>query len=146
MDTPCTARRGVTLLELLLALALAALLAGVALPSLRRTRDALAARAARDEIAAAIHHTRALAVARGGASFGLDPDAGRFWIEVAGDTAAAAELTRWRVEVSASGAAGTVVLRFDGLGIGRLANREIRVRRGAAEQRLVVSSLGRVRT
>ena len=42
-------------------------------------------------------------------------------------------------------AGGVIILEFDGLGIGRVASRTFRIRRGATEARLTLSSYGRPR-
>ena len=142
-------RPGLTLLELLLQLCILAILLGMAAPSLRRTADRWAVVACRDELAALLRRTRAGAVALGGARLELDLAAG----VVRGVSAAEERIVapralgdEYRVRIRAEGAAaGTVVIAFDRLGIGRLANRTIRIRRGREEAGITISAYGRVR-
>ena len=52
----------------------------------------------------------------------------------------------WRVTVSSPGFAGdTIAIRYDAIGIGRIANRTLRFERGHAVAGLTVSAYGRVR-
>lgn len=136
-------------MELLLALCLLGLLVGLAGPAVARGADRFAVRAARDELAAAVRRTRPTAVALGGAVLVLDPERSTFWIRsVTGDTVLLpVDLgTRHGVNLSASGAAGLVELRYDGLGIGRMTSRTIRLKRGTAVAGVTVSAYGRTRT
>lgn len=137
---------GTTLIELVVVLAVLAALLGVAVPASARWRDAAAVRAARDELAAGLARTRATAVSRGGAALILDPLVGRFWtVADRGRTPEAVGLgDRYGVRVDPGGD-DLVVFRYDGLGIGRLASRTVRIRRGGAEAGLTVSAYGRAR-
>jgi Tfp pilus assembly protein FimT len=137
-----------TLVELALVLMVLGILAGLFVPPLSRARDELAVRAARNEVAAAIAVTRATAISSGGATFVLDTESGTGWIETTGGHRVSdgfALASRYGVSVS-SDRTPPVALRFDALGIGRLANAVIRVRRARAEATLTVSAYGRVRT
>lgn len=141
-------RAAFTLLELMIALCVLGILLGAALPPMKRSLDSVAVRAARDELAAGVRSARAAARALGGARLLLDAPAARYAVvDAAGDTLAGpVDLAeRHGVAVEASGVADTVALPFDGLGIGRVASRTIRVRRGAAVAGLTVSAYGRVR-
>ncbi|HWV58217.1 MAG TPA: hypothetical protein VNZ57_12260 [Longimicrobiales bacterium] len=139
---------GTTLLELTAALAIVGVVIGLTLPALRDTLDTVAVRAARTAMASGIARTRAAAVARGGARFVVHPEESRFWIEgMGGDTLASpVDLAAdYGVELSAgSGSQARLELRFDGLGIGRVASRTFTITRGSASARLTVSSYGRV--
>lgn len=140
---------GTTLIELLLALCLLGILAGLAAPALEHGVDVVAARAARDELAAAVSRTRSSAVALGGASLIVDPGHATFWIRgAAGDTVLQPVdlFQRHGVDLAASGADGTVELSFDALGIGRMTSRTIRLVRGTAVANVTVSAYGRART
>lgn len=137
---------GTTLIELIVVLAVLAVLLGVAVLSSARWRDEAAVRAARDELASGLAQARVTAVSSGGAALILDPAAGRFWTVT--DSGAAGEPVsledRYGVLVDPGGD-DLVVLRYDGLGIGRLASRTVRIRRGRAEAGLTVSAYGRTR-
>lgn len=141
-------RPGTSLTELLCALTILAVLLGLAFWPMARVLDRYGARAGRDALAAGIARARMLAVARGGATLVLEVPAGRFWVEAGGDTAAAPIdlFAHYSVVLAVDGAAADrVELRFDGLGIGRMVNRTVRVRRGSEEAGLTLSSYGRVR-
>lgn len=142
MSTP----RGFTLLELMVVLGLLALLLAISAPRLVRWRDAAAVRAARDDVATSLARVRLAAVAAGGAALVLDPAGHRIWTRTATrDTAHLVDL-RGRYGVALDvGADGPVELRFDGLGIGRIASRRIILRRREAEAGLTVSAYGRAR-
>lgn len=140
---------GTTLIEIVLALSLLALVAGIAVPPLRHGLDLLAVAAARESLAAAVARTRSVAAARGGAILVLHPASARYWIESQSGESVQPPVdlnTRYRVELSAGAeAGGRIELRFDGLGLGRLANRTVTVRRGRSEAGITLSSYGRVR-
>jgi prepilin-type N-terminal cleavage/methylation domain-containing protein len=140
-------RRGFTLIELALVLAIAGVLAGVALTSAARAWHMLAVRAARAELVSLVGATRSAAVLAGGATLVIDVPRARAWIETAGGTRDPHlyDLAA-RHGVSFHTARGVpLLLRYDALGIGRLANATVVVRRGAAQSTFVVSAYGRVR-
>ena len=141
---PMRNRMGTSLIELMVVLALLGLLLGIAAPPASRWRDVLAVRAARDELASGLAMTRARATATGGAALFLDASNGVFWIATGRGAGAVTDVGR-RYGVSIEGADGVVEIRYDALGIGRLANRTLRFRRGRAESGLAVSAYGRVR-
>lgn len=141
---PMRNRAGTSFLELIIVLALLGLLLGIAAPPTLRWRDVLAVRAARDEVAAALAVARATATAAGGAALMLDPSSGVFWIDTDGRAGPTTHVGS-RYGVVIEGADGLVGIHYDALGIGRLANRTLRFRRGRAEAGLVVSAYGRVR-
>lgn len=135
---------GTSFLELTVVLALVGLLLGIAAPSTLRWRDRVAVRAARDDLAAGLAAARATAAAAGGAALVLETGSARFWIAAGGVAGPVTDLAeRYRVRVE--GGSGTIEVRYDALGIGRLANRTLRLRRGAAEAGLTISAYGRVR-
>lgn len=140
---------GMTLIELALVLLVLGLLLGLSGPRLMRGLHRHAVRSARDVIVAELARARAVAVARGGAVLVLDVAGARCWIETAaGDTAGPpVELAQdFGVDLAVDGAgAQRIALRFDGLGIGRMVNRTIRIRRGGLELGLTLSTYGRVR-
>jgi prepilin-type N-terminal cleavage/methylation domain-containing protein len=142
------ARHGFTLIELIVGLALAGLIAATALPSAARARDRLAVRSAHAELAAALAATRATAVVAGGATLHIDVPAASAWIQAPAGTrdGQTVDLAA-RYGVSLHTRTGhAVALRFDALGIGRMANATIQVRRGTAEASFVVSAYGRLRS
>lgn len=143
---PMERLRGFSLLELLLVLALLGVLLGIALPSTATWRDRMAVHAAREEVAAALSWTRLAAASSGGAELVVDAATGRVWTVTHEASAVRPVDLRERYGVRVDvGRADTVFLRFDALGIGRIASRRIRILRGRAEAGLVVSAYGRVR-
>lgn len=144
-----SSRPGTTLIELIFALAVLAILIGIGYPPLRRALDRMAVRAARDTLLAGVARTRVVAAGRGGAALVLEPASARFWIESArGDTLAAVVDLRDRhgVRLAVDGAAAErVALRYDALGLGRIASRTVRLRRGGEEAGLTIAAYGRAR-
>lgn len=140
---------GATLLELLLTLLILSCIAAGGALALRRGLEAYAARAARDSMAAAVSRARALALTNGTARLLVDPAAARLWLEAphgvaVGDPVRLGDV--FGVTLAADQhTGGVIVLEFDGLGIGRVASRTFRIRRGATEARLTLSSYGRPR-
>lgn len=134
------------MIELLVALLLLGVLLALSLPSMARWRDAVAARAARDELAAGLAWTRLSAVSHGGSTLVVDAASGTFWtMTPAGPVREPVSLTdRYAVRLDV-GSAGRVSLEYDALGVGRHASRTIRFRRGGAEAGLVISGYGRFR-
>ena len=137
---------GFTLLELTVALALIALLAGLGAPLWRSTVDRWAVRTVRDRTAVALHRTRLEARRWGGARLELDAEEG--WLRL---HRSRPDSLLWedrspaerRVEVVLPRGAAQTTLTFDPLGLGVVASRTLLFRRGRAEARLVVSSRGR---
>lgn len=141
-----TGPRGTTVIELMVALLLLGVLLALSLPSMARWRDAVAARAARDELAAGLAWTRLSAVSHGGSTLVVDAASGTFWtMTPAGAARKPVSLTdRYAVRLDV-GSGGRVSLEYDALGVGRHASRTIRFRRGRAEAGLVISGYGRFR-
>jgi Tfp pilus assembly protein FimT len=140
---------GTTLIELLLALCLLGILTGLAGPAVDRGVDRFAVRAARDELAAAVSRTQSSAIALGGAVLVLDPGHATFWIRSATRDTVLRPVdlaARHGVDIVTSGAADPVELVYDGLGIGRMTSRTIRLVRGTATATVAVSAYGRART
>ena len=140
---------GFTLLELVVVLALLALAIGVAYPGARAAADAWAVRAARDATASVLAGTRAAAQAQRGAELLVVVSEGRLLARSGArpEPVPRLELVRdWGVTVVSPGSSGdTVVIRYDALGLGRIANRTLRFERGRAVAGLTVSAYGRVR-
>lgn len=138
-----------TLLELAFILVLLGIVLGLAYPPLKRTLDRAAVRGAQGALAAGVARARSVAVARGGAVLVVEPGAARFWVESAGQVVGAPVDLKAAYGASLTadgGSAARITLRFDGLGIGRVANRTFHLRRGGAEANLTLSAYGRVRT
>lgn len=138
--------RGFTLVELLLAVALLALVTGIAIPRLQRPLDRLAVERAAYDLAAAHFRARTTAIARNSVTLLMvSPDSIRMRIMAGRDTVA-----RWAREGGAT--YGVQVtgssrwLRFHPAGIGfGLANGSWTLSRGATQRRVIVSRLGRLR-
>lgn len=137
--------RGFTLLELVVALALSAVVLGVGLPAARRSMERMAVVGAREAMVGMIVRARSEAVTRGGATVVLDASGGTVRVETSAGVVDAVDLASAfgvRLELGASRAEAR--LPFDGLGIGRITSRTVEVRRGGAVAGIVVSSYGRV--
>lgn len=140
---------GQTLLELIVALALLALAIGLAYPATRRAADVWAVRGARDATASLLASTRTAAIAHRGAELLVVPASG----SVLTRTRAAPQSTprlevagEWGVTISSPGFGGdTISIRYDALGLGRVASRTLRFERGSASGGITVAAYGRVR-
>jgi Tfp pilus assembly protein FimT len=142
-----TTRTGFTLIEIATVLVLCGTLVGIAVPSIARTADRLAVRSARSELASAVSVARSTAMAVGGATLVIDVPAARAWVEpVSGASPGTVLELGARYGVTLHGTrVERLALRFDGLGIGRMAGTTLQVRRGTASTSFVVSAYGRVR-
>jgi type II secretory pathway pseudopilin PulG len=143
-----TRRAGQSLIELVFTASILAVLLGLAAPPARLTLDTAAVRAARDALAGRLAVTRAAAIARGGATLEVHAATGMVRIRDAqgrqvGDDL---DLAGYRVDIGTGAAHDPVLIRFDALGIGRMAGRTFVITRGRAEARLTVSAYGRWRT
>jgi type II secretory pathway pseudopilin PulG len=138
---------GTTLSELLFALTIAAILCTIALPSARRGLDGLQVRTARESAFGIAMRTRALALARGGAELVVDLDQRSISaVDVNGIQTDLVQISAPDVAMLTDGAPGNrIVLRYDAHGLGRMASRTLRFRKGSAEAGLTFSSYGRVR-
>lgn len=136
--------RGFTLLELTVGLFLAGLTLSVSLPAARRSLDRMAVVGAREAVVGLLSRVRSEAVRRGGASLVIDTD-GFVSVEVGGKALDSVDLAaQYEVTIGLSGSGERAEIRFDALGIGRLASRTVEFRRGSAVTFLIVSSYGRV--
>jgi len=137
-------RRGVTLVELMLVLAVAGILFGVAVPALSLLLDSLAVHAAISHIEAAHARARLLAITRGKV-ITLAIDSARIAISPRNDT-----LALWSEEgpsaqrVHLEGAQRQFTFSPEGFTLG-VSNASLQLSRGATRQTLVISRLGRVR-
>lgn len=137
-------RPGVTLPELVVALALLGLAAGLGFRALGHVTNGVAVRAATAEVRAAFVAARALAVRRGErAAVRIDTVAGTVAVHLRSDTVLRHPLAAlYRVRLSAT--RDSAAYGATGVGYGG-SNLRVVVRRGAAVDTVVVSRLGRVR-
>jgi Tfp pilus assembly protein FimT len=137
-------RRGFTLLEIALLLAVIGLTFGIALPRLSALRDSLAVRQAAEDIIAAHRRARMLAVLR----------SGPVMLSVSSDTltirSAGASFDVWggsgpaALGVSLDGPLRRIIFSPVGLAMG-LSNASFALARGHATRTVIVSRLGRIR-
>lgn len=137
-------RRGVTLLELLIALALVSVLSGIALPSMWGVVERISVRGAAGDVAESFETARALAIARGArASVAIDTIAEVVTLVVGPDTVMRRDVRREhgaRLRASRTSASYTPL----GLALG-VSNLTVVATRGSAADTVTVSRLGRVR-
>jgi prepilin-type N-terminal cleavage/methylation domain-containing protein len=137
--------RGFTLLEMTVAVSLAAVLLAVGIPAAHRSMDRMAVVGAREALVGMVVRARSEALARGGATLVVDPFGGRIQVESGTDVLESLDLdTAFGVGLDVGTPSRVVRLSFDGLGIGRVASRTIVLQRGVAQAGVVVSSYGRV--
>jgi type II secretory pathway pseudopilin PulG len=138
--------RGFTVVELTALLCILTLLLAAAAPRIRFQLDRLAVTAARDEVMGLFHQARGEAVARGGSTLRATTEPPTLALVSDGETLASTDLrTQFGVSLDLPRGRPEVALRFDPLGLGRVASQTLRLSRGEAEALLVVSSFGRVR-
>ena len=138
--------RGFTLIELLTVVAIMALATVTLLPRARALVDRLAVDGAREEVVALLSRVRSTAVAHGGAVLHIRAEESSVALRTAaGDETFVIDLRdQYGVEIDLGRGRKERTLRFDALGIGRVASQQIRFHRGATEASLVVSSFGRI--
>ena len=136
---------GHTLLEVLLTLAILGVVAGMAAPPLASALDGIAVRSARTQLIAFATRTRSIARLHGGARLGLDAGEDRAWIEYGGVARDTLDFADAGIDFILSTPAATRIIRYDALGIGRLANESMELRRGRVSARATVSAYGRLR-
>jgi prepilin-type N-terminal cleavage/methylation domain-containing protein len=137
-------RQGVTLVELMLVIAVASLLFGIALPRLAEAVDHIEVQSQANHLVAAHRRARMMAVTRSqvlvltidSANLIIRPrgQAGPLWIE---DGPAASRVTL-------EGPARQFTFSPEGMTLG-LSNATLRLSRGSAARTIVISRLGRVR-
>ncbi|HET9947475.1 MAG TPA: hypothetical protein VFQ22_00990 [Longimicrobiales bacterium] len=137
--------RGYTLVEMTLVLLLLGLTTASVAPGARRWRDRAAVLSAREAVIGLLAQARLAAVERGGASVRLSADGDRAELVAGGVVLRAADLGAELGVDLQLGASVAAELRYDALGIGRMASRTLQFRRGDQAATLVVSSYGRAR-
>ncbi len=138
-------RAGTTLLELLLATAILAALAGVAVPRVVAILDGARVRAARSDLHAALDRARGAAIRLGTGVELRDDGTGRVLVPDPPDSAPI-----WQGPSAASHGVAQVgwntPLAFGPAGLATGAgNRTVTLRRGTAQAVIVISRLGRIR-
>lgn len=135
-----------TLTETCIALTLMGVVSILAVPGARHGMDVVKVRSAREVVFGIATRTRAAAIAQGGADLVVDAGAGTASVvNAAGTVIHTTSLTSYGVELIADGGSSRVTIRYDARGIGRMASRTLRFRRGNVEAGLTVSAYGRVR-
>ncbi len=137
-------RAGASLLEIALALAIAALLAPPIVATASDARNSLLLRQAVENAARLLVEARWTAIREGGATveFTTEPARGQV-ISATGDTVLAVGLGPGGVALHLSRARAVSRIRFGPLGLGWVASQTLRFTRAGEERRLVISSLGR---
>lgn len=137
-------RRGFSLAELIIALAIIGIVLGLGLRGLAAARNGGAARAGAAEVRAAFNGARALAVRRGErAAVRIDTLANTVAVHIRTDTVLQRPLfALYRVRLSTT--RDSASYGATGLGYGS-SNLRVLVRRGAAVETVTVARLGRVR-
>lgn len=126
-------------------LALAGVMIGGVVPTIRGQLDRMAVLGAREEVVALFHRAREEAIARGGSELVFHSVSSRIELLAGPDTLAQAGLDEvYGVTLGLSRDRQEAHLVFGALGLGQVASQTLRFGRGRAEATLVVSSLGRV--
>ncbi len=138
------ARRGTTIVELLVTMAVVGVLTGVAVPRASTLVDRMSVRGATQDVMLALAAARAAASRRGAyASFVADPRTGHVRVVSGGELLLDRDLSRTR-GVSLQASRESVTFAPGGLGWGA-ANTTVIVSRGSRSDTVVMSRLGRVR-
>lgn len=137
--------RGMTLIELLTVLVVTGTLVTLAAPRLGNAVDGWVVREAREELIALLYRARLEARRHGEARVVVESGGGAELLVAEWE-----ESLRWEPEVpglgvEVAGSRDRAEISFGPAGLGRVASTTLIVRRGRAEQRIVVSSYGRVR-
>jgi type IV fimbrial biogenesis protein FimT len=137
-------RRAFTLPELVLVLAVAGILLGIAVPRLSQVVDSIAVEAAGNHLVAAHQRARIMAIARSHIVI-LSVDSARFAIYPRGGaTPLWSEIGPAASGVALAGAPRQFTFSPEGLTLG-LSNATLRLTRGSASRTIVISRLGRLR-
>jgi prepilin-type N-terminal cleavage/methylation domain-containing protein len=138
--------RGHTLIELLFVLFLIGVTAAAVTPAARTYRDRAAVSAAREAVVGLLTEARLGGVERGSGAVRIVPSRGQAESVVGDSAVRSIDLASdFGVDVRIGGSPDTVEIRYDALGLGRVASRTIVFVRGEEAGELVVSAFGRVR-
>jgi hypothetical protein len=138
--------RGHTLVELTFVLLLVSVAVSSVAPTARKARDRAAVVAAREMLVGLVAEARRAAIETGAASVRLFERGAVAEVATAQASLRRVALTsELGVSLELGGGQPDVELRYDALGLGRLASQTVVLRRGDAVAELIVSSYGRVR-
>ena len=114
-------------------------------PAARTWADRFAVVGAREATVGLATTARSLALGSGGAALVIDEPSGSAWTDADGVVRDSMELaTRFGVSVELLGTRTRATLRFDALGIGRVASQSVTFRRNRAVAGVVLSAYGAV--
>jgi type II secretion system protein H len=137
-------RKAFTLPELMLVLALAGILTGLALPHLSGAMDRIEVQGAANRLIAAHQRARIMAITRGQVVL-LSIDSTRLTISLQGGTGSLwSDIGPASAGVELSGPARQFTFSPGGITLG-LSNATLQLTRGSATRTLVISRLGRIR-
>ncbi|MEX2531154.1 MAG: GspH/FimT family pseudopilin [Gemmatimonadota bacterium] len=139
------ASTGTTLAELIAVLTLVGVLTTLAAPRMLGSVDRWVVREAREELVALLYEARMEARLKGEATVRLESGGGAEMESAHGRTGRRWDPSVQGLEIEVAGTRDEAEIRFGPTGLGRFANATILVRRGRVEERLVISSYGRVR-
>lgn len=137
--------RGFSLVELTAVLVLLGVGASALVPTARRFADEAWVASARETVVRGLVRGRASAVAGGGSVVTVGARPPRIRVVSSGATVYEAPLGDGRTRVELGRGRDSLVLRYDGLGVGRFTSATLLLLRGEADAALVLSSYGRVR-
>ena len=142
---PCE-RSGYTLVETILVLGFLGVSLATTVPRFHEARDRIAVRSAREAVIGLLSRARHHAVLRGGAEVLVSEPLQTLVLRSSAGTVEILDLSPAHdVELEIEGAGGEVTVRFDALGLGRVASRTLVLRRGDVASRVIISSYGRAR-
>jgi prepilin-type N-terminal cleavage/methylation domain-containing protein len=139
-------RRGFSLLEMLAALTILSVIAASSFPVLRGAIDRFAVLGAREEVAGLFHRARMEAITHGGSRVRARRSPPVLELLLGPEVVEQVDLERsYRTTLTLSRDRPESTLRYDALGLGRVASQTLLFSRGSAEARLTVSAYGRIR-
>lgn len=139
------ASTGTTLAELITVLTLVGVLTTLAAPRMLGSVDRWVVREAREELVSLFYEARMEARLRGEAIVRIESGGGAEIEFSVGSPGRRWDPSVQGLAIEVAGSRDEAEIRFGPTGVGRFANATILVTRGRAEERLVISSHGRVR-